>query len=140
MNEDFELRPHGGLTVRNRAGDVVFWFKLKEAEFGPYYALAIFRLERADSEEKRRVVDRTFAVMRSWAAAHGVSIYNAEDLNDQVGRYMALRAELPPTDSHPLAVTVSVEDLVTGRRLPLRVEIQPVPGGFTVMPPRSAPA
>ena len=48
MSDKLSFKPVGGVLLRNREREVVFWFKGKD-EMGGSYGLYLFRPELADS-------------------------------------------------------------------------------------------
>jgi hypothetical protein len=134
----FDLKPAGGLQLRNSKGELIFWLKGKDPEEQPSFVIAYVAPEKADSPEKAEIVRQTFAVIARWARRAGMPIFDAKDVDRQIRKF--LRETGPPTTtaqrlSRSEDITVKVRELTSGRRIKLTLSVHPSENGLVFLPP-----
>jgi hypothetical protein len=124
---EFELRPVGGVRVRNRQGRTVFWFKGKDPSDGSMsFALCTFRPELADNPKMERNVRRVFRVMLAMARKGHFPIFDAQDLDCEMREFLGdVGATALKGQRREEEITLHVKELSTGRRLPLTIAMKP---------------
>ena len=133
---EFELRPHGGIQLRNKKGELIFWLKAKDPEDHPSFAICYFAPEKADTHKKGEIVTQTFAAMREWARRASMIIFDARDLDTQIRKFMKETwVQSTAGANRTEDITVKCRDMATGRiaRLTLGVT-RPAKGDLTVHP------
>jgi hypothetical protein len=136
QSDALELRPNGGLQVKNSRGELVFWFKGKDPEGMRGFALCYLAPEKADTTEKRDVVRQTFGVMCEWARKEGMPIFDAADLECQMHTF--LREVGAPTGAERTEdITLRVLEMTTGRRVKLTLSVKSAgKNEWNVSPPK----
>ena len=122
----FELRPAGGIQVKNSKGELIFWFKGKDPGGGMQsFALCLLRPKLADTPEKEDKVRQVFGAMCEWARHEGLPIFDARDLERQLRKFMAETAT-PSVGASARTedITVQVREMTTGRRLKLTLGVR----------------
>jgi hypothetical protein len=125
---EFELKPVGGVLVRNRQGKVVLWFKGKDVEpgEGQSFGLCVFHPELADDPRMKRDIGHVFRLMVAWGRNTGFPIFDSEDLDRQIKKFLnALGPAAVRAQRREEEITVRVKELCTGRRLPLTISMKP---------------
>jgi hypothetical protein len=123
---EFDLRPVGGVWVKNSRGQTVFWFKGKDPDEGPSFALCTFKPELADDPKMEKDVRHVFRVMLLMARKGHFPIFDAEDLDVEMKKFLE---GFDPADlrkqKREEEVTLQVKELSSGRRLPLTIAMKP---------------
>jgi hypothetical protein len=125
---EFELKPVGGVLVRNRQGKVVLWFKGKDIEpgEGQSFGLCMFHPELADDLKMKMDVGRVFRLMVVWGRKTGFPIFDSDDLDRQVKKFLdALGPAAVKAQRREEDITVRVREFTTGRRLNLTLAMKP---------------
>jgi len=118
----FELKPVGGVLVKNRQGKVVLWFKGKDPELGEgqSFALCIFKPELADNGKMEGDIRRVFKLMVEWARNQRLPIFDSQDLDRQMKRFLGEIGPVPlKKQRREEEITLHVREFTTQRRLPL---------------------
>lgn len=112
--------------IRNKRGEVVFWFKGKDQDGGVSFGLCVFRPELADDLRIEKNLRHAFRQMLAWARSQRFPIFDAEDLDVEVKKFLKEfdAAELRKQRREE-EVTLRVREFCTGRRLPLTVAMKP---------------
>ena len=124
-----ELKPVGGVVVRNKKGQVVGWFKGKDPEGGRSFALCLFRPELADSPAMRVGLEQTFQAIREVAARNGLPLFDMEDFEAQLKRTfdeLGVGAKEYVKSRRTEDLTFKLTDLATGKKCDVVFGLRPV--------------
>lgn len=137
LPQEFELRPVGGVQVRNSRRELVYWFKGKDPESQPSFGICFCAPERADTPEKGRAVRKVFAVMIDWARRVGLPVFDAADLEKQIAIFLRELGAQSAAARREEEITVRVLELTTRRRVKLTLGVKPADAKneWTVLPP-----
>jgi hypothetical protein len=136
-SQTFELRPAGGIQVKNSKGELIFWFKGKDPEGMQSFALCLLRPELADTPEKAEMIRATFAVIAEGARRARMPIFDAKDLERQMRKFIREMGSPRTAAQRTEDITVRVREMTSGRRLKLTLGVHPADkNGLTVLPPK----
>jgi hypothetical protein len=127
VSEKLSFKPVGGVLLRNRKREVVFWFKGKD-EVGGSYGLCLFRPELADSAGMRLALKQAFRVIRAGAAKVGLPIFDMADFEAEAVRAfgeLGVGVREYVRSSRVEDMTFKVTDLVSGRKVDVTFGIRP---------------
>lgn len=122
MAEALDLKPVGGVLLRNRRKQVVFWFKGKDNQAGGggrNFALCLYRPGLADSPEMRREMEVMFGKVKRLAEILEMQLFDMEDFETELKRTFG---ELGVESQD---VTFVLRDIVSGRKVPVTFGITP---------------
>lgn len=127
--EDLQLKPAGGVQVKNARGEVVMWFKAKDPEGSRSFGLALFRPELADGEEMRKSLESAFRELLGWARLVGFPVYDMREFEGEVRRtFSELGADVQEyvRSRRVEDLTFRLTDLVSGRKVDVVFGLRPV--------------
>jgi hypothetical protein len=129
VSECVELKPVGGVIVRNKKGEIVGWFKGKDPEGGQSFALCLFRPELADTPAMRVGLERAFQAIREAAAKNGLPLFDMADFEEQLRRTfeeLGVGAKEYVKSRRTEDLTFKLTDLATGRKVDVVFGLHPV--------------
>lgn len=124
-----ELKPVGGVAVRNKKGQIVGWFKGKDPEGGQSFALCLFRPELADTPAMRVGLEQTFGAIREAAARSGLPLFDMADFESEVRRTfdeLGVGAKEYVKSLRTEDLTFKLRDLATGKKVDVVFGLRPV--------------
>lgn len=117
--EGLSLKPVGGVLLKNKRGQVVFWFKVKD-EPGRSFGLCLFRPELADSPAMRSGLEQAFEAFKEMAASAGLPIFDMEvfeaELKKTFGE-LGVGAKEYVRSRRTEDLTFRLPDLVSGKKV-----------------------
>lgn len=84
MSEKLDLRPVGGVHLRNRKGETLLWFKGKDPEGQRAFGLCSFHPDRAESAERRRELEDAFREIVRMARVLGMPLFDMTEFEVQL--------------------------------------------------------
>jgi hypothetical protein len=82
--ERLDLRPVGGVHLRNKKGATLLWFKGKDPEGHRPFGLCSFHPDRADSDEQRRALEGAFHEIVRMARMLGMPLFDMSEFEEQL--------------------------------------------------------
>jgi hypothetical protein len=129
VSECLELKPVGGVVVRNKKGQIVGWFKGKDPEGGASFALCLFRPELSDTPAMRVGLEETFRAIKEAAAKNGLPLFDMEDFERQLKKTfdeLGVGAKEYVKSRRSEDLTFKLTDLATGKRVDVVFGLRPV--------------
>lgn len=130
VSDGLELKPVGGVVVRNKKKQIVGWFKGKDnPEEGRSFALCLFRPELADSPAMRAGLEQTFQAIREAAARNGLPLFDMVDFEEQLRRTfdeLGVGAKQYVKSQRTEDLTFALTDLATGKKVDVTFGVRPV--------------
>lgn len=129
MSECLELKPVGGVVVRNKKGQIVGWFKGKDPEGGQSFALCLFRPDLADTPAMRLGLEQTFQAIKETAAQNELPLFDMSDFEDQLRRTfeeLGVGAKEYVKSGRVEDMTFKLTDLATGKKVDVTFGVRPV--------------
>ena len=117
--EGLELKPVGGVLLKNKRGQVVFWFKAKD-ELGRSFGLCLFRPELADTPAMRVGLEQAFRAFKEMAASVSLPIFDMEDFEAELRKAfgeLGVGAEEYVRFRRVEDMTFTLTDLVSEKRV-----------------------
>jgi hypothetical protein len=128
--EALDLKPVGGVLLRNRRKQVVFWFKGKGNQTGGRnFALCVYRPELADSPEMRREMEVVFGKVQRLAEISRMQLFDMDDFESELRQTfneLGVGAREYVRSRRTEDVTFKLTDLVSGRKVDVVFGITPV--------------
>jgi hypothetical protein len=124
-----ELKPVGGVVVRNKKGQIVGWFKGKDPEGGQSFALCLFRPDLADTPAMRLGLEQTFQAIKETAAQNELPLFDMSDFEDQLRRTfeeLGVGAKEYVKSGRVEDMTFKLTDLATGKKVDVTFGVRPV--------------
>jgi hypothetical protein len=128
VGDALELKPVGGVFVRNRNKQVVFWLKGKDPVGQRSFALCLFRPELADDDKMRGELELAFGEVKRVAARLGLPLFDMRDFEAEMARTfteLGVGAEEYVRSRRVEDLTFNVTDLVSGRKVKLTMGMRP---------------
>jgi len=129
VSECLELKPVGGVVVRNKKGQIVGWFKGKDPEGGQSFALCLFRPDLADTPAMRLGLEQTFQAIKETAAQNELPLFDMSDFEDQLRRTfeeLGVGAKEYVKSGRVEDMTFKLTDLATGKKVDVTFGVRPV--------------
>jgi hypothetical protein len=113
--------PLGGVGVRNRKGDVVFWVRDKHPPGSPPFVLLLYRRHEAD-EDQRKVFDSCYEGLIEMSQDDGVPVYDSDEINREIARFFKELGDASGSKT-PEYVNIRVTDLVRKKQDMLTIRV-----------------
>lgn len=126
--EGLELKPVGGVVVRNKKGEIVGWFKGKDPEGGRSFALCLFRPELADTPAMRTGLEQTFQAIKEAAAQNGLPLFDMSGFEEQLRKTfdeLGVGAKEFVKSRRTEDLTFKLTDLATGKKVDVVFGLHP---------------
>jgi hypothetical protein len=124
-SNSIELKPAGGVHVKNARGETVFWFKAKQKPGERTFAICLFRPQLCDSARERRRVKAAFHSLLKWARLVRVDVYDMEEFEREAREMWGeLGAEGKPR-ARAENVTFVLPELTSGERRQVTFTLRP---------------
>jgi hypothetical protein len=111
----------GGVLICNKKGQIVLWFKGKDPDDAPSFALCLYWSDLVDDMRMRRQLGAAFSEIKEVAKELGLPLFNAAELEAQ----MQLLLGKDSRSAIGQEFQVFLTDLVTGRRGRLTIKVHP---------------
>lgn len=125
MLRSLELKPVGGVLLKNQKGQIVFWLKGKDADNSPPFALCAFYPERADTPTMAEGLKQLFEVTLEMARTINLTIFDSTDVDRQIKRFIREAGGPAALTKRTEEITVLVRDLATKKRMKLTLSVKP---------------
>lgn len=128
MGDALELKPVGGVFVRNRNKQVVFWLKGKDPEGQRSFALCLFRPELADNGKMRGELELAFGEVKRVAERLGLPLFDMRDFEGEMARTfteLGVGAEEYVKSRRTEDLTFKLTDLATGKKVDVVFGLHP---------------
>ena len=122
------LKPVGGVFVRNRNKQVVFWLKGKDPEGKRSFALCLFRPELADDGKMRGELELAFGELKRGADRLGLPLFDMRDFEAEMARTfteLGVGAEEYVKSRRTEDLTFKLTDLATGKKVDVVFGLHP---------------
>lgn len=129
MGDALELKPVGGVFVRNRNKQVVFWLKGKDPEGKRSFAVCLFRPELADDDRMRGELELAFGELKRVALGLGLLLFDMRDFEAEMARTfteLGVGAEEYVKSRRTEDLTFKLTDLATGKKVDVTFGLHPV--------------
>jgi len=127
--EGLSLKPVGGVFVRNRNKQVVFWLKGKDPEGQRSFALCLFRPELADDGKMRSGLELAFGELKRVAERLGLPLFDMTDFESELRKTfteLGVGAEEYVKSRRTEDLTFKLRDLATGKKVDVVFGLHPV--------------
>lgn len=120
MTEEPSFEPDGGHQIRNKAAQLVAWFKLKNVEGCPPYIICSFHPERADSDEQKAELQAAFVEIKGFARESGWAVFDMEEAMEEIRRHLDTLAPKSRRNFED-DITVNLTNLATCQKAALTI-------------------
>jgi hypothetical protein len=117
--EALDLRPVGGVHLRDKRGQTLLWFKGKDPEGQRSFGLCSFHPERAENEKQRGELEDVFREIVSMARVLGMPLFDMTEFEAELKQMftdLGVGAAEYVKSKRVEDMTFRLTNLVTGRK------------------------